>query len=113
MHGVSGSRSSPGPVVEPARHLMLRAGLGQHRPLALAAVHRIAAAGVEGAAGWRIDRARHVAVDFRLQAFDPGIGHRHGSQQRLGIGMPRIGEQFGLLRESRRSGRDTSPRRGG
>src|SRR6185437_9777873 len=60
---------------------------------------RMAAAGVEGAAGWGIDRAWHVAIDFRLEAFDPGIGHGNGSEQRLGIGMARVGEQFGLLRQ--------------
>ena len=62
----------PRPVIQPARHLMPFAGLRQHRPFHLAAVHHIAAAGMERAAGWRVDRARDVAVDHRRQRFALG-----------------------------------------
>ena len=55
------------------------------------------AAGVEGAARWRIDRARHVAFDQRLQASCVWDRDRHRGQQRLRIGMPRVGEKLALL----------------
>ena len=93
----SASNFQPGVVVEEAGHLMLGAGCGQHRRLGFAAVHHIAAAGMEGAARWRIDRAWHVAVDQRLERFGFGIGDRNRGQQRLRIGMARMCEQFGLL----------------
>src|SRR5258707_3484324 len=40
----------PGPLVQPARHLMLCAGLDQQRPLRLAAVHHITATRMKCAA---------------------------------------------------------------
>src|SRR4051794_19090999 len=64
----------PRAFIQPARHLMPRPGVGEHRPLHLAAVHHVAAAGVEGAAGWRVDRARDIAVDHGRQLFGLGIG---------------------------------------
>ena len=57
-----------GPVIQPARDLVI---LGHCRPapaVDLAALHRVGAAGVEAAAGRRVDRARHVAVDSGARA---------------------------------------------
>ena len=103
----------PRPVIQQARDLMSCARIHQQRPLDLAAVHRVAAAGVEGAAGGRVDRARHVAVDQRRQAFRPwdrrpaprpaAPAYRDGADSRTAR----------ACRRSRRCGRDTSPRRGG
>src|SRR6476620_60473 len=51
------------PVIEPARDLMPATGISQRRAFRLAAIHHIAATGMKCAAGGRVDRARHVAVD--------------------------------------------------
>src|SRR6267143_5016240 len=86
----------PGAVIEPARDLMLRADSCQRRSFEFAAVHHIPTAGVERASRWRIDRARHIPVDHRLEALHFGVRYRHGGQQCLGIGMAGVCEQFGL-----------------
>src|SRR3954453_19357846 len=71
------SSRPPGAAIEKARDLMSRSGIDQHWPLVPALRHGIAAAGGEGAARGRIDRARHVAIDQRREAFGAGIGHGH------------------------------------
>src|SRR4051794_22335763 len=63
--------------------------LAQQRSLDLAAVEGVRAAGVEAATAWRVHRARHVALQHARAVPDGRIGHRHRSEQRLGIGMAR------------------------
>ena len=52
------------------------------------------AARVKVAAGWWIDRARHVALQHDTFAFDRGIGDRHSGEQRLGVWVQRVGVQI-------------------
>lgn len=52
------------------------------------------AAGVEFAAGGGIDRARDVAAKHDPRPLALRIGDRDGRQQRLGIRMERLAEQF-------------------
>ena len=82
--------------IEETRDLMLRADSRQRRRFEFAAVHHIPTAGVEGASRWRIDRARHIPIDHRLEAFHLGVRYRHRGQQCLRIGMAGAFEQFGL-----------------
>ena len=91
--GLSLRRDLPlpsGPVIQPARDLVFWATVGQHRPLDLAALHRVAAAGVESAAGGWVDRAWHVAVDHGRNTLCLGICDRHRGQQGLRIGMKSV-----------------------
>src|ERR1700726_178101 len=44
-------------------------------------------------AGW-IDRARHVALEDHRVAGGAWLRHRYGREQRLGVGMPRRGEDL-------------------
>ena len=50
-------------------------------------------AGVEAAAGRRIDRVRRIAGDRRLLGAMVGIERRHRGKQRARIGMARVLEQ--------------------
>ena len=54
-------------------------------------LRRVAAARVEAAAGGRVDRARHVALEHDPLALlgEVGVGHGHGREQRLGVGHDR------------------------
>src|ERR1700738_5094321 len=107
--GGYGPRRSPGrpwisggpsrPLIQPACHLMLRTLVSQFRQLNPAALHRIPAPRIKRAAGGRIDRARHVAIDQWREPLRPGIRNRHRGEQRLGIGMARVGEQLVPLRD--------------
>ena len=67
---------------------------GRHRLLAFLGRQR--AARMEHAAGGRIERARQLALDdgARPGALDDGIGDRRRRQQRLGVGVLRVGEQL-------------------
>ena len=58
-----------------------------------AALDHIGAAGVEAAAGRRIERARHLALQHDAAALCLRLGHRDRRQQRAAIGMARRGEQ--------------------
>src|SRR5215212_2303893 len=69
----------PGTSVEEAGNLMLPPDVDELRRFDLAALHRVMAAGVEGASGRRIDGTRHVAVDHGPQSLLLGIGYRNGS----------------------------------
>ncbi len=58
-------------------------------------IRRVAAARVEGAARRRPRRIGDLArkADARAGPPQAGIGHRHGGEQRLGVGVLRIGEE--------------------
>ena len=75
--------------------------LPQLRRFGPTAVEHVRTARVEAAAGRRLDRARHVARKDDARAPDRrvGVGHRHGRQQRFGVGMLRIGKQRAARRE--------------
>ena len=66
----------------------------QRRPLDPAALDRMRAAQMQMAAGRRIDRARHVALQDGAVAPRARARHRDRGQQRLRIGVARVGEQF-------------------
>ena len=63
--------------------------------------HGVRAARVEAAAGWRIDRVRHVAAEDDALAIllDVRVRLRHSGQQGLRVGMQRIAEQLVLRRD--------------
>ena len=63
------------------------------RHLAAAAIDRIGAAGVKAAAGGRIERARHLALQHDAAALCLRLRHRNGRQQRAAIGMAGGGKQ--------------------
>ena len=48
---------------------------------------------MEAAAGGRIERARHLALQHDAAAFGLRLGHGNGRQQRAAIGMPGCGKQ--------------------
>src|SRR6516162_2567510 len=77
---------------------MPRCDFAQLRDLQAAPILRIAAAGVERAAGWRVYWTRHVAGKRALRPPELGIGNRHRGKQGLGIGMQRIEEEPLFLR---------------
>ena len=52
------------------------------------------AARVEAAARWRGDRRRNVSLQHDALLLESGIGLGHGGQQRLGVGMERVGEEL-------------------
>ena len=70
--------------------------LAQLRHLRPAAFDRQRAAGMKHAAARRIDRTRHFTFHDAVSTppFHIGIGNRHRFEQRLGVGMQRVGEQF-------------------
>ena len=72
------------PQLQKLRHALAAGGLGE------------AAAGVEDAARRRVERARHLARQDLVLARLLGhrIGQRHRGQQRLGVGVAGMGEQF-------------------
>src|SRR4030081_2863615 len=77
-----------------ARHPLPASGRPKLRLLRPAAVEHEWTPGVEAAsAGW-VDRARHVALQDHRGAGGPGLRHRHGREQRPGVGMPRRGEDL-------------------
>ena len=76
-----------------ARDAVAGADFDEFRHLDLAARLGIGAARVKRAAGRRIDRARHVALQQPLGALQLRVRHRHRRQQRLGIGVLRVREQ--------------------
>src|SRR2546425_416537 len=80
-------------LAEMAGDVMPRPHLAHRRLLAPAAIERIGAARVKTAPRRRIDRARHVALEDDAVALGLGIGQRHRREQRLGIGVKRIGEE--------------------
>ena len=63
------------------------------RHLAAAALDRVGAAGVKAAAGRRIERARHLALQHDAAALGLRLGHRDRRQQRAAIGVAGRGEQ--------------------
>src|SRR5262249_28876896 len=63
--------------------------LPERRRLFRTAREGVRAAVAEGAARRRLARVRHVALDRQRGARLVGIGHRHGGNQRLGVGMAR------------------------
>src|SRR5262245_17768578 len=73
-----------------------RTNLSHLRNLAPALLIRDRAAGMEYAAGRRIERRRYLALERARRAgtLDPRIGDRCGVEQRLGIGMLRIGVEL-------------------
>src|SRR5258708_8320783 len=69
------------------RHPRTASGRPKLRLLRPAAIEHEWTPGVEAAsAGW-IDRARHVAFQDHRGAGGPGLRHRHGREQCLGVGM--------------------------
>src|SRR5215217_1141493 len=84
--------SGPRSRVEVAGDVVAFALVGEDRVDPLADVHDVGAAGVEVAAGGRVDRARDVAAeDDPLAALlDHRVGNRHGGQESLGIGVERF-----------------------
>ena len=81
----------------------------RHALLAFVRGHR--AAGMEHAALRRIERARHLAAEHRAGALalELRIGNRHRVQQRLRVGMQRVGCKGDRGRRSPSPGPDTSP----
>src|SRR5712691_13447474 len=77
---------------EMARRLRPTPDRPQHGPVELAALLGDRAARMEGAAGWRIDGARQLALQHGALAGAGGlgIGDRCRRQQGLGIGVLRI-----------------------
>src|SRR5215213_6678616 len=59
-----------------------------------AAIEHVWTPGVEAATAGRVDRARYVALQDDRVANGAGLRHRHGRQQRLGVRMPRRGEDL-------------------
>ena len=75
-----------------------RRGLAQEQALRSASRHHMGTAGVKPAAGRRRDQARHLAADRRR--FDARrIGARHGVEQRLRVGVLRLGVELRLRRD--------------
>ena len=77
---------------EVTRDLVTRAELAQLGLLDRAALLRLPATSVEHAAGRRVDRAGQVTLqqDPLALARCSGVGHRHGRQQRVGVGVQRL-----------------------
>ena len=100
---------SAGGVEEVAAHLAPERR-AQRRHVLRAARHHLRAARVEAAAGRRVDRARHLAGQDDLLAHLVGMRGQRGREQRLRVGVLRIGGDRLGRRRSRRSGRGTSPR---
>src|SRR5271166_6701853 len=67
--------------------LVPRPYFAQRRGSDLANIEGVGTPGVEMAARRRVDRARHIALQEALFAFDGRIRHRNGGEQQLGIGM--------------------------
>src|SRR5258708_39492827 len=88
----------PGPLIEKARHLMLRPDVSQFRRLDPAPLHRISTTRVKRTTRRRIDRARHVAIDDRLEPLRLGIRVGDRGVQRLRLGMTLVGNKLALLR---------------
>src|ERR1700712_1773637 len=63
-----------------------------------AAVHDVTTARVEGAPRWWIDRAWHVTINQRLEAFGFWVGDRYSAEQGLRVGMTWVRKQLGLRR---------------
>src|SRR4029453_8381590 len=74
---------------EVAGHRVALSPVDQRRLLLGADILRLPAAGPEAAAGRRVHRAGHVALehDAAPLALQLGVGDGHGRQQRLGVGM--------------------------
>ena len=72
------------------RNVMARRNFAQQGRLDFAAGDRVRAAGVEVAARGRIDGARHVALQHAFLPLNRRVGHRHGREQRLGVGVLRV-----------------------
>src|SRR5260370_14413471 len=76
------------------RHPRTASGRPKLRLLRPAAIEHEWTPGVKAAsAGW-IDRARHVAFQDHRGAGGAGLRHWHSREQRLGVGMPRRGEDL-------------------
>src|SRR5437016_9235414 len=86
------------PLAKMARHPLPRRDFTQQRGLAAAALLRVGAASVEGAAGRRVHRTRYVAGKRALRPLELGIWNRHRREQGFGIGMQRIEEERLFLR---------------
>ena len=65
------------------------------------------AAGVEVAAGWRVDGAGDVALQHDALAFDLGVGDGHCGEQGLGVGVAGAGVEGVGRGRFRRCGRGT------
>src|SRR6185312_14075299 len=72
---------------------MARPRLGHGRDFSAAARFGQWAAGMEMAARWRPNRARHFASKNLCATTSGGIGQRHRIEQGLGIGMQRRTEE--------------------
>src|ERR1700722_9225898 len=76
------------------RHALTGSGRPKFRLLGPAAIEHEWTPCVKAAsAGW-IDRARHVALEDHRVAGGACLRHRYGREQRLGVGMPRRGEDL-------------------
>ena len=80
------------PVVEMTGHEMAEYDFLQWGRLQCARCKRVWAAGMEATTAGRIARARHFPLQERARSprLDRAVGHRHGGEQRLRIGMKRI-----------------------
>src|SRR3954447_10762660 len=76
------------------RHPLAVFGRPQLRLFRPAAIEHVWTPGVEAATAGRIDRARYVALQDDRVANGPGLRHRHGRQQRPGVGMLWRGEDL-------------------
>src|SRR3954471_4179372 len=82
--------------LEMAGRPLVACGRPQLRLLDTATIKDEGAAGMEAASLRRIDRARHIALEDDRILRSAGLGHRHGREQRLGVGMPGCGEDLPL-----------------
>src|SRR5579885_1342558 len=85
--------------IKVTRHAMPGLGLG-HRGRGLAADrHDVWAARMEAAARRRVEGAWNLAGDRRLPTALAGLRLRDRSDQRLGVGVQRLGVERALLRD--------------
>ena len=87
-----------------AGHAVAAAHIFQDGPCLGAGGQRLGAAGAEGATAGRIDGSGDVALKMDAHAVAGGVrvGHRHGGEQRPGVGMEHIAVQVlhrGLLHQ--------------
>ena len=75
---------------------MARLDLTLLRRFGLAALRGIGAAGVELAAGRRVGRGRDGALQHHALALDSRVRDGNGREQRLGVGVQRVGKNFSL-----------------
>src|SRR5207244_11569520 len=90
------SDRSPGLLGVMAGGELTRRDLAQRRGLGATArvLLGVRAAGGQRAAGWWLRGRRHVAREDDTRALRFRIGHRHGGEERRGVGVPRRGVQL-------------------